>query len=583
MRITWSIRACKFAQTLHANKSFKSGPVYVACTFSFLKCFCFYFSCRPSGLPFYIGFLVPFGLVYIFDWIMFIVILVKFCYKKKIHKSKEEKLFYVNSKQLFFMAMILSINFGLGWGLGLAATAELPREIYLVFAYMFSLFVGMQGVLIFLLHCARSSIAQSFWAYLFYVACLCKKQPEAKIASGYKQAPKTPFTTPGPKRKFDTMGIPLSSRGSKPGSPTIIQNPVHGFSEEETDFPPTKVFDEIDLLQELGPLEIMEQGGLGGERESEIESKKKSVKEKKASKKMSKKESTTKRISKKISKLKLSKKESKKKSKVKESQSLLKTDTSKKLSGSMNSLGDMSLTGSQALEIEFAPSVGSSSDEEEEMKWRKLSEQFESINAMVNESVIESKKQKKKKEKASKILEEKDEMTEEVEMTERVEVSEIIVEEVTEERVEVIEVNTEEVKDSDSTEGANIGTESQEDKEGAESKSKEETISNEEEEEVETHSNDKDEEDKLQAQEGESDEGASTGEEITLVVSVEREEIEVEIEERAEIEEGASETEEGGKEEEDEDQEETASEKYEEKLPSSENDQAEEKLIETIF
>ena len=168
---------------------------------------------------------------------MFIIIFVKFCYKKKIHKSKEEKAFYINSKQLFFMAMILSINFGLGWGLGLAATAELPRELYLVFAYMFSLFVGMQGFLIFLLHCARSSIARNFWAYIFYIVCLCKKQSEAKVASGHKQAPKTPFATPGPRRKFDSninsMAIPLSSRGSKPGSPNIIQNRFMGLARKK--------------------------------------------------------------------------------------------------------------------------------------------------------------------------------------------------------------------------------------------------------------------------------------------------------------------------------------------------------------
>ena len=447
---------------------------------------------------------------------MFVIIIVKFCLKKAKNQSKEEKRFYINSKQLFIMAMILSVNFGLGWALGLVATADLPREFYLTFVYIFSLFVGMQGVLIFLLHCARSAVARNFWTYLFYTICLCKKSKEAKTVSGHKMPTGTPFATPGPRRKFrdPLQNVPLSSRGSMPGSPhVIIKNPVHGLGEADTgftDLPQSNVFESLDLWQEI-------EAGMAN---AAIDPKKKSLKEKKLSKKMSKKESK-KKLSKKESKKKLSKEQSKKKlKKEEESKSLIK-DTSKELRGSLYSLGEMSLTGSQALEIEFAPSIkgNSSSDEEEEKKWRKLSAQFESINAMVNESFIESKRETMKKTKESPIQE-----------TEEVDVAVIVTEEANAPQDIIIRV-----EDEEGEEDASIATQ-QDKEEEEETQHKGETVS--------TSEKDPEEEEEEEGKEGKEDETTAAEETEEIELPIKAETIEGEETEAAE----KSEEEEEGKE-----------------------------------
>lgn len=446
---------------------------------------------------------------------MFVIIIVKFCRKKAKNQTKEEKRFYINSKQLFIMAMILSVNFGLGWALGLVATADLPREFYLTFVYIFSLFVGMQGVLIFLLHCARSAIARNFWTYLFYTICLCKKSKEAKTVSGHKMPTGTPFATPGPRRKFrdPLQNLPLSSRGSMPGSPhVIIKNPVHGLDEADTgftDLPQSNVFESLDLWQEIE----------AGMVNAAIDPKKKSLKEKKFSKKMSKKESK-KKLSKKESKKKLSKEQSKKKlKKEEESKSLIK-DTSKELRGSLYSLGEMSLTGSQALEIEFAPSIkgNSSSDEEEEKKWRKLSAQFESINAMVNESFIESKREPKKKMKESSIQE-----------TEEVDVAVIVTEEANAPQGIIIRV-----EDEEGEEDTSIATQEDKEEEEEETQHKGETVS----------TSEKDPEEEEEGKEGKEDETTAAEEMEEIELPIKAETIEGEETEAAE----KSEEEEEGKE-----------------------------------
>ena len=70
-------------------------------------------------------------------------------------------------KAKFTIAAILAVMFGLGWTLGLAATSVPVKEFSLTFQILFSVFVGAQGVLIFLLHGVRNQDIRKLWKRWF--------------------------------------------------------------------------------------------------------------------------------------------------------------------------------------------------------------------------------------------------------------------------------------------------------------------------------------------------------------------------------------------------------------------------------
>ena len=70
-------------------------------------------------------------------------------------------------KRHFIIAVGLSTVFGLGWGFGLAATSSPAKELTFTLQLLFSVFVGSQGVLIFVLHGVRSQEARNLWKSWF--------------------------------------------------------------------------------------------------------------------------------------------------------------------------------------------------------------------------------------------------------------------------------------------------------------------------------------------------------------------------------------------------------------------------------
>ena len=66
-------------------------------------------------------------------------------------------------KKKFVIALSLAVVLGLGWALGLLATSSDSVELTTLFQVLFSIFVGMQGVLIFFLHAIRNADARALW------------------------------------------------------------------------------------------------------------------------------------------------------------------------------------------------------------------------------------------------------------------------------------------------------------------------------------------------------------------------------------------------------------------------------------
>ena len=120
--------------------------------------------------------IVPFLIIYIFNWIIFIVIFTSLLRKgcnnktKEVIKKRRNKKEKKNSqvKQQLLVAVTLSILFGLGWGAGLLATDKIHvSAIRDICASLFVILSTLQGLFIFFIHCLRSSDVRSFWAGWF--------------------------------------------------------------------------------------------------------------------------------------------------------------------------------------------------------------------------------------------------------------------------------------------------------------------------------------------------------------------------------------------------------------------------------
>ena len=127
----------------------------------------FLFSCRPIEWPFFFGLILPFLVVYLFDWIMFIIIMISICRhtrnKGTLKRSATGGISFRDLRRTVFVTMTLGAVLGLGWGFGLVATSSDVIALTFAFQVIFSIFVGSQGVLIFVFHGLRNEDFRSFW------------------------------------------------------------------------------------------------------------------------------------------------------------------------------------------------------------------------------------------------------------------------------------------------------------------------------------------------------------------------------------------------------------------------------------
>ena len=135
----------------------------------------FFSSCRAFNIPYYIGMVVPFLIIYIFNWVIIFIIIVTLLRKScksdlKDVKKKQENISFV--RQQLIIVTTLSILFGLGWGIGLFATQDIHNNKIVrdLFAALFVIVTAFHGLFIFIMHCLRSKDVQSVWKHWFYGA-----------------------------------------------------------------------------------------------------------------------------------------------------------------------------------------------------------------------------------------------------------------------------------------------------------------------------------------------------------------------------------------------------------------------------
>ena len=128
--------------------------------------------------------MVPFILIYVFNWVIFFIIFISLLRKKTTKAETSKNASTTKLKQHFIIALTLSLLFGLGWGFGLVATTSIPvKEISYTLQTIFVLLTGFQGLLIFIMHCVRSEEARKQWKSWVYIFTCHKLSLETKKSS----------------------------------------------------------------------------------------------------------------------------------------------------------------------------------------------------------------------------------------------------------------------------------------------------------------------------------------------------------------------------------------------------------------
>ena len=82
-------------------------------------------------------------------------------------KQKHKNISFI--RQQLIIIVVLSILFGLGWGVGLFATQDIHRNktIRDIFAAVFVVITAFHGLFIFIMHCVRSQDVRNVWKKWF--------------------------------------------------------------------------------------------------------------------------------------------------------------------------------------------------------------------------------------------------------------------------------------------------------------------------------------------------------------------------------------------------------------------------------
>lgn len=187
----------------------------------------FYSSCRPVNWPFWFGFVAPFIIIYIFNWVMFILIMVSLCrHSAGIVKKTDTSNWCTVLGRHLLIALILSVMFGFGWIFGLIGTSLLREELgafSTASQYIFSIFIAFQGVLLFIFHAIRSPESREEWKKWYYTITCRRAQYNVALVASLSGTSTT--------RRFTYSSTQQSE--SKPFTPRTMDDPATQTAMEE--------------------------------------------------------------------------------------------------------------------------------------------------------------------------------------------------------------------------------------------------------------------------------------------------------------------------------------------------------------
>ncbi len=175
--------------------------------------------------------IAPFALTFLFNVTLFLIVMAslirRFYRNIKMNYSERNRMKEV--RNLIVIGTSLSVLFGLGWVFGLLA--QIPQPILSSIAqYIFSVCVGFQGTLIFVLHGLRSADVRRVWKQWFYKMMCCVPTPPG-LLSNY-----TSSQLPSPVRKTAPTTLSDSQHYS---DSRHSENPLYQSTETlDTPYPP---------------------------------------------------------------------------------------------------------------------------------------------------------------------------------------------------------------------------------------------------------------------------------------------------------------------------------------------------------
>lgn len=123
--------------------------------------------CFPAGWPLYFGVIAPFAVVYAFNTVVFVIILVTILRRKDNNEISS----WQKGLRKALVAIVLVLMFGIGWIFGVLGSGD-EEAVSIFFQFLFIFIVGFQGFLIFLIYPCRSKDARAEWKkWVYYVTC----------------------------------------------------------------------------------------------------------------------------------------------------------------------------------------------------------------------------------------------------------------------------------------------------------------------------------------------------------------------------------------------------------------------------
>ncbi|XP_070568336.1 adhesion G-protein coupled receptor G6-like isoform X2 [Ptychodera flava] len=170
--------------------------------------------CWLSDMAFYISFLAPFCLVLLFNLIVFCLIIYQICRLNSRTSTPNEKYSYVSRLRAAIALMVL---LGLTWIFAFFAIGQAS----LLFNYLFAIFNSLQGLFIFVFHCAMKKDVRAWWKKIFCRCECCQRGKEHEATTS------TNMSSPLKQNASDTIdkdSILDDSTSSVNMSSTLPQN-----------------------------------------------------------------------------------------------------------------------------------------------------------------------------------------------------------------------------------------------------------------------------------------------------------------------------------------------------------------------
>ncbi|CAH1251520.1 ADGRG7 [Branchiostoma lanceolatum] len=128
--------------------------------------------CWMSGLLLYYGFLVPLGVILLFNTIMFIIVIrsltCAYISRGKLLKTKRTRKLRSEILKQLRISVTVMVLVGLSWGFGFFLYI---KDAGIVFAYLFCIFNSLQGFFIFIFQCVMQKVVRA----AFY-SLICRRK-----------------------------------------------------------------------------------------------------------------------------------------------------------------------------------------------------------------------------------------------------------------------------------------------------------------------------------------------------------------------------------------------------------------------